>query len=170
MFQGFIDEGVGGTLLFQFLDDATLPTEPDAAPTYRVYGQNGLLAGGSGSLSSFESGTVTDATNASPIVITAASHGVTTGQPVTISGVLGNTAANGDFLATAINANTFSLDGSTGNDVYTSGGAWKTTGLYKLVLTGSILSSLEAGKTYTVVVTWLDGGSAKVIQATFTVR
>lgn len=65
---------------------------------------------------------ITDATNASPIVVTATSHGLTTGDLVTISGVVGNTAANSLFRVTVTDANTFSLDGSTGSGAYTSGG------------------------------------------------
>lgn len=66
---------------------------------------------------------VSGATNASPIVITTTTnHGLTTGDKVTITGVTGNTAANGTFTITVTGAATFSLDGSTGNGAYTSGG------------------------------------------------
>ena len=66
---------------------------------------------------------VTDATNAGPIVITTGSnHGLTTGNIVTISGVVGNTAANGTFVITVVSPTTFSLDASTGNGAYVSGG------------------------------------------------
>ncbi len=69
-----------------------------------------------------ETKTITGATNASPIVVTITSHGFETGDQATISGVLGNTAANGNWSITVLTANTFSLDGSTGNGSYTSGG------------------------------------------------
>jgi hypothetical protein len=65
---------------------------------------------------------ITGATNASPIVITIGSHGYSTGDFVTIASVGGNTDANGEWQITVINANSFSLDGSSGNDDYTSGG------------------------------------------------
>ncbi len=65
---------------------------------------------------------ITAVTNASPIQITANAHGFTTGQEVRISGVLGNTAANGDWIVTVIDANNFTLDSSVGNGAYTSGG------------------------------------------------
>lgn len=65
---------------------------------------------------------ITGASNATPIVITAASHGLTTGDHVTIASVGGNTAANGVFKVTVLTSGTFSLDGSTGNAAYTSGG------------------------------------------------
>lgn len=65
---------------------------------------------------------ITGATNASPIVITSAAHGFTTGDRVTISGVLGNTAANGTWTVTVVDGSHFSLDGQSGNGAYTSGG------------------------------------------------
>ena len=67
---------------------------------------------------------VTGATNASPIVVTSTGHALDTGDAVAISGVAGNTAANGVFTVTKIDANTFSLNGSAGNAAYTSGGTW----------------------------------------------
>ena len=66
--------------------------------------------------------TVTGATNATPIVITATAHGISTGEEVIISGVLGNTNANGKWIITSTGANTFSLGGSAGSGAYTSGG------------------------------------------------
>src|SRR5581483_1481932 len=72
-------------------------------------------------------GFITNATNAGPIVITSNTHGLTTGTQVQISGVLGNTAANGTWTITVVNSNSFSLNGSTGNGAYTSGGTWTAT-------------------------------------------
>lgn len=66
--------------------------------------------------------TITAASNATPIVITSTAHGLVTGDAVTVAAVGGNTAANGNWLVTKIDANTFSLDGSVGNGAYTSGG------------------------------------------------
>ncbi len=65
---------------------------------------------------------VTNATNASPIAVTVTAHGYATGQMVRIASVGGNTNANGDWTITVIDPNTFSLNGSTGNAGYTSGG------------------------------------------------
>lgn len=65
---------------------------------------------------------ITSATNATPIVITAVSHGFNTGDKVYITGVGGNTAANGTWVITRLTADTFSLNGSVGNGAYTSGG------------------------------------------------
>jgi hypothetical protein len=67
---------------------------------------------------------VSGATNASPIVVTSTGHSLNTGDAISISGVAGNTAANGTFTVTKVDANTFSLNGSTGNAAYTSGGTW----------------------------------------------
>lgn len=66
--------------------------------------------------------TITGATNASPISITSATHGYSTGDIIHVTGVGGNTAANGLFALTNTGTNTFTLDGSTGNGSYTSGG------------------------------------------------
>jgi hypothetical protein len=62
------------------------------------------------------------ATNATPIQIDATAHGLTTGQVCTISGVLGNTAANGTWTVTYVDANNFTLNGSSGTGTYTDGG------------------------------------------------
>lgn len=67
---------------------------------------------------------ISGATNASPIVITTnANHNFVTGDQVEITGIVGNTAANGIRTVTVLSATTFSLNGSTGNGAYTSGGS-----------------------------------------------
>lgn len=72
--------------------------------------------------------TVTGATNATPIVVTATAHGFSNGDVVMISGVLGNTAANGRFRIANVTTNTFELTSYAaganvaGNGSYTSGG------------------------------------------------
>ena len=81
---------------------------------------------------------ITAASNAAPIVITAASHGLSNGDKVTVSGVLGNTAANGRWTVANVTANTFELQGSTGNGAYTSGGHF-----------GLNMSTLSGGSTIT---------------------
>lgn len=65
---------------------------------------------------------ITNATNASPIVITTSvPHGLATADVVTIRGVGGNTAANvNDNAITVTGASTFSLNGTTGNGAYTA--------------------------------------------------
>lgn len=114
-------------------------TGPDADATLLYSGgalgtpSSGTLTGCTGSSylivnkAAFQQGitnrTVSGATNASPIVITTtASHGYVSGENVTIASVGGNTAANGAWVITKVSATQFSLDGSTGNGAYTSGG------------------------------------------------
>lgn len=66
---------------------------------------------------------VTNASNASPIQITTAvPNTFITGQSIFISGVVGNTAANGPFTITVQDSTHFTLNGSTGNGPYTSSG------------------------------------------------
>ena len=67
-------------------------------------------------------GTITDASNASPIVITQTAHGFTDGDRVNIHGIVGNTNANGMYRITTIDTDSYSLDGTTGNAAYVSGG------------------------------------------------
>lgn len=69
------------------------------------------------------------ATNASPIVVTALRHGLTTGERVTITGVAGNAAANGTFTVTRLDSNRFQLDGSNGTGFYAGGGTWSLADL-----------------------------------------
>ena len=68
------------------------------------------------------------ATNASPIVITSNSHGLSNGDTVFIEKVGGNTAANGIWTVAGVTTNTFQLSGSTGNGAYTSGGTISKSG------------------------------------------
>lgn len=75
---------------------------------------------------------VTSSTDATPIVVTKASHGLSTGDQVLIFGHTTNVAANGIYKVTNLTSSTFSLqDINTGADVAGSGaGAGGTTGLF----------------------------------------
>ncbi len=67
------------------------------------------------------------ATNAVPIVIeTASAHGLSSGHSVNITGVPGNSAANGDWQITVVDSTHFSLDASSGSGDYvaTKTGMW----------------------------------------------
>jgi len=65
---------------------------------------------------------LTGASNANPIQIqTPTPHGLVSGDNVCISGVLTNTAANGQFNVTVISATVFTIP-IAGNGIYTSGG------------------------------------------------
>ena len=81
------------------------------------------VANAGGAVSGVSNLAVTGATNAAPIVITtASSHGLSNGAFVGITGVLGNSNANGTWTIASASGSTFSLVGSTGNAAYTSGG------------------------------------------------
>lgn len=66
---------------------------------------------------------ITDATNATPIVITTAAA-PPTGAVVSIQGVTGNTAANGHFRVTNLTATTFSIQRYLENDNVAGNGAF----------------------------------------------
>ncbi len=80
------------------------------------------------------SANISGATNANPIVITTTSTtGLVNGQTVSISGVQGNTNANGLAFVKVISPTTYELytnaaltTGKAGNGAYTSGGSWTT--------------------------------------------
>lgn len=152
MFAGYAQLDVEFDLLFVITNSSGVPVNSSATPGYRIYDAGALMTNGTGSATQPESGSITGATNASPIVITSAAHGLSTGQQVTVASVGGNTAANGTFLVTVVDANSFSLDGSTGNGSYTSGGTWKTTGLYKISFTPTTSDGFASGGCYTVLV------------------
>ena len=83
-------------------------------------------------------GAITNATNATPMVITSTAHGLANGNAVTINDVGGNTNANGTWIVGSVAANTFQIyptsqgTGGTavnGNAGYTSGGEWSLAGM-----------------------------------------
>jgi Tc toxin complex TcA C-terminal TcB-binding domain/Neuraminidase-like domain len=84
---------------------------------------NGAWTGG-GTISPLVSSVaVTQATNATPIVITtAAPHGFASGARVSVDAVQGNTAADGVFTVTVGSPTTITLEGSEGNGNWTAGG------------------------------------------------
>jgi hypothetical protein len=78
--------------------------------------------------SSYLTGTgfaITGASNTSPIEITtSANHGFSTGDSVCITGVTGNTAANGNWTVTKSAAKKFTLNSSVGNGAGSAGTAY----------------------------------------------
>jgi hypothetical protein len=68
--------------------------------------------------------TITAAANTAPIVITTNAHSLQTGDKIVVEGVEGLTGANGTWIVTNLTADTFSLDGSSGNADYRSSGTW----------------------------------------------
>ena len=102
---------------------------------FRVRLSQGNTLTGAGNLDTYarQTGTITAASNATPIVITSASHGLTTGRTVSIQNVAGNTAANENWTITKVSDNTFSLNGSVGNGSYTSGGTWTSDSVSRTI-------------------------------------
>jgi hypothetical protein len=92
--------------------------------------------------------TITGATNASPIQITIANHGLGTGETVVVASVGGNTAANGTWVITVTGANTFTLNGSTGNGAYTSGGTATVAARLRRGVFGSPIGTHNAGSVF----------------------
>ena len=81
---------------------------------------------------------VLDATNAPPIVVqTSAAHGCSTGDTVGLAQIGGNTAANGTWVVTYVDATHFSLDTSVGDGAYTSGGTVQMVGKSGVQINGS---------------------------------
>jgi len=171
-FAGFVP--LGNTIAVNLLTKSAgnIPANADQLPTFRVYGPAGALPSGfvlNGTAALKDSGAITNASNASPIVITSNNHGLTTGARVTIAGVGGNTAANGTFVVTVIDANTFSLNGSTGNAAYTSGGTWNSTGLYSATIAATMANGFASGQTYTLLFNFTVSGTNYGDTATFIV-
>ncbi len=168
MFQGFVIQEQTIYLVLLSEDAAGKPVNADALPTFRVYGPSGYLI--SGTAAFLDSAAITGATTASPIVITSAAHGLTTGAIVTVAGVLGNTAANGTFSITKVSGDTFSLDGSTGAGSYTAAtGTWNLAGAYRLTVPCLGSNGFVAGQNYEVVSNYAIAAALKADVESFAV-
>ncbi len=147
-FIGFVQLEATLSSAIRVKDTSDTPVQADALPTFRVLGPNGIIE--NGTTSQFNNGTISAATNASPIVITSSAHGLTTGAYVTVAGVTGNSAANGTFVVTRVDNDTFSLDGSTGSGSYVDGGTWVETGLYAVSISVLGTDGYEQKEAYTI--------------------
>lgn len=86
--------------------------------------------------------TVTSSTDASPVVVTKASHGLSTGDKVLINGHTTNVAVNGTWIVTVLNSSTFTLkDINTGVAVNGSGGGAGSGGV--MVSSPKIISTKD---------------------------
>lgn len=95
--------------------NGTAGSAPDFEPILKaVFGQSPTTPTGTVSVSG--------ATNASPIVVTTATHSLASGDLVNITGITGNTAANGIWVINVLSGTTFELLGSSGNAAYGTGG------------------------------------------------
>lgn len=146
------------------VDGSDVPLDADALPTYRIYGPAGVLE--TGSVSYKDTGSITGATNATPTVVTSVGHGLTTGTKITISGILGNTGANGTYVITKLTSNTFSIAVDTsGGSAYTSGGVWHVTGVYDIALSPTTGKNYASGGVYNVFVYAAYSATAKIIDS-----
>lgn len=145
------------------------PLNSDSLPTFRVYGPVGLMTGGAGTATLKDHGAITNATNAGPISITSVSHGLTSGTTVVVSGVLGNTGANGTFLINVVDADTFTLTGSTGTGAYTSGGMWNVAGLYNVSIACTSADGYAPGDSFSLLVNGSWSGTPASTLYTFVV-
>lgn len=83
------------------------------------------------------------ATNATPIRITCDdNHGYANNDYVQITGVNGNTNANGIWQITNVSTNTFDLVGSTGNATYTFGGTVRNINSNIIKLTSAVTKDI----------------------------
>jgi hypothetical protein len=124
------------------------------APT--SLGQNGVWT----SQAQQDLKTITGATNATPISITCATHGYSTGDTVVITGVTGTTSANGTWEITNTGANTFTLNGSVGNFAYSSGGTARLRNNTRVLLTSAVTQTVAS--TGTGRVAWTATGAGSV--------
>ena len=88
---------------------------------------------------------VTEATNATPIVVTSVAHGLKNGDMVTITGAIGNTNADGDWMVTAKADDTFTLVDIAGNDAVGNGVYTASSADVTIKYPGNILIHREVG-------------------------
>lgn len=157
MFDGFFaeDSTVFGVVIVK--NGSSVPADADSLPAFRVYSGSEVIPV-TGTCQPHDIGVITDASNNNPIVITSANHGRVDGDRVSVSGVTGNTAANGTWSINVLDGDTFELTNSTGSGNYVSGGTWNQTGIYSFSFVASSDNNITAGHTYTVLVTTTVGG------------
>lgn len=133
-------------------DCISIQTVTDNATTANVTGvletTNGFTWAGVDSGVTDEHKTITGASQASPCVVTATAHGLTTGDRIVIqdNAVGGMVQLNGNgYQVTVLTANTVSLQDYNGNDIDSSGfDAWTSGGeLTRSRATGDIETSAE---------------------------
>jgi len=110
-----------GLTLGQFLN-IVLEDQAAGSATFDDLIRNGKIDLGTGNFGAYATITGAADNGAGLIRITATAHGFSTGNTVTISGVVGTVEANGTWTITAIAANTFDLQGSAFAVAYVSGG------------------------------------------------
>jgi hypothetical protein len=136
-YNGYQTLTAGSTNTFTF----TVSTTPATPATGTITAATGRISRGPAWRNGGQA--VTGATNATPIVLTVTSSGLSDGDIVTVENVGGNTAANGEWEVT-VSGNNVTLVGSAGNGSYVS-----NTGSIAARGTGTATTELEAlGSSY----------------------
>lgn len=150
MFAGYVN--LNGTLYLRFRvkNTSNQPVNADALPTWRVYDSSGVID--NNTVAESENDVISNVTGSSPLTVTSAGHGLSTGAYITVEGVEGETGANGSFTITKVDADSFTLDGSSTAGAYTSGGNWNTAGAYTVTIACTAGNGFEQGGVYTVFV------------------
>lgn len=103
-----------------------------------------------------QTGTIANATNANPGVITSVAHGLTTGDMITISGVGGMTQLNNNtYTVTVLSVDTFSIGvDTTAYGVYTFGGTWISLSTFGVInyLSSAVTISYTRSATATTII------------------
>lgn len=155
---------------------------PDTAPLFAnvdgdvIVGKNGSISlqdlGGNEvgwlGVQSEATKTITGATNATPIVITANAHGYENGDTVLIASVGGNLAANGYRIVQNATTNTFSITDLDGVNVAGTG-SYTSGGTSRRYFGGGRFQTLAVGSSFTnyKIRAYADG-QVKINGATFT--
>ena len=129
------------------------------SPAPTSLGQNGVWT--SQALQTTKS--ITSSTNATPIAITITAHGYSTGDTVVIASHEINTNGNGTWVITVTGANTFTLNGSTGNAVGAATGTARLRNNTVVLLNSAVtqnVASTGPGRA-----AWTSAGGANVTTA-----
>jgi hypothetical protein len=126
--------------------DALIWTLSAGVPTISLITSNGFTPINLGADWAAEQATITGATAANPVVITAASHGFSNGDTVTISSVVGMIQLNTNrYTVAAVTTNTFALYDLFGNPVNgTAFGTYVSGGIANRISTQAIAPVLNA--------------------------
>ena len=122
--RGSTDSGVNANWTITRTSDDAFTLDGSTAATMAA-SDNGATAYWTATQATPTSGSVLSASNATPIAIGSLDHGLATNDTVVVVDVEGNTAANGSFTVTKVDANNFTLNSSVGNGSYSQGGTWK---------------------------------------------
>jgi hypothetical protein len=87
---------------------------------------------------------IASSTNTTPISVTRAAHGYSTGDTVIVSNHTVNTNANGTWEITVTGANTFTLNGSVGNGVGGNNGGVRLRNNTRVMLTTAVTQNIAS--------------------------